>query len=143
MNFSNPLTCREESCGANFALLEPGIHGQADGPPIRGAKGFKKAFREPSAACIFNKLPPPKHFENESLIYVRVVDSGPGVPDSIRETLFQPFVRDGKPHGTGLGPAIAECTARDHGGSANPEESTFGNTVFTLYLPKVAMEAQY
>ena len=81
-------------------------------------------------------------FENESLIYVRVVDSGPGVPDSIREALFQPFVTDGKAHGTGLGLAIAECTARDHGGSVNLEQSIFGNTVFTLHLPKVAMEAQ-
>jgi hypothetical protein len=99
---------------------------QKSGVQLASNKGcqevLKRHFREPSAACIFNKFTPPKHFENESLIYVRVVDSGPGVPDSIRETLFQPFVRDGKPHGTGLGPAIAECTARDHGRSVNPED---------------------
>jgi nitrogen-specific signal transduction histidine kinase len=63
----------------------------------------------------------------------------PACPILFEKLSFSRSLRDGKPHGTGLGPAIAECTA----GSVNPEESTFGNTVFTLYLPKVAMEAQY
>ena len=31
MNFSNPLTCPEESCGVNFAFLEPGVQGQKSG----------------------------------------------------------------------------------------------------------------
>jgi signal transduction histidine kinase len=44
-----------------------------------------------------------------------VVDSGPGVPTEIRHAIFEPFVSS-KPHGTGLGLAVARRVARDHGG---------------------------
>ncbi len=44
-------------------------------------------------------------------------DEGPGVPQSIRESLFEPFVTEGKPHGTGLGLAVTRRFVEDHGGS--------------------------
>jgi signal transduction histidine kinase len=44
-------------------------------------------------------------------------DSGPGIPSSIRETLFQPFVTAGKSSGMGLGLALARQTVCNHGGS--------------------------
>ncbi len=44
-------------------------------------------------------------------IFIRFVDSGPGVPGSILETLFQPFVTEGKSSGIGLGLTIAERVA--------------------------------
>jgi signal transduction histidine kinase len=72
--------------------------------------------------------------ENQNLIAVRVVDSGPGVPDSIRGSLFQPFVTNRG--GIGLGLAIADCTARDHGGYVSLEGSKFGHTVFCLYISR-------
>jgi signal transduction histidine kinase len=48
---------------------------------------------------------------------VRVRDDGEGVPESIRERLFEPFVT-GLPDGTGLGLAIVREIARAHGGEA-------------------------
>jgi len=39
--FANGDLQPEESCGANFALLEPGVHGQRARSPIWGAKGCK------------------------------------------------------------------------------------------------------
>jgi signal transduction histidine kinase len=48
---------------------------------------------------------------------VRVRDDGEGVPESIRERLFEPFVT-GRPDGTGLGLAIVREIARAHGGEA-------------------------
>jgi C4-dicarboxylate-specific signal transduction histidine kinase len=53
--------------------------------------------------------------EDQSLIHIRITDSGPGVPESLRETLFHPFV-SGDGNGIGLGLTIAERGARDHGG---------------------------
>ena len=48
---------------------------------------------------------------------IDVQDSGPGIPSSIRDTLFQPFVTAGKPFGLGLGLALVRQTLRNHGGS--------------------------
>ncbi len=78
-------------------------------------------------------------FEDQNLIQIRVSDTGPGVPDSIRNTLYKPFVSAGKQNGIGLGLTIAERTAREHGGFVHLEESMPGNTVFVLYLSKLAL----
>jgi len=43
-------------------------------------------------------------------------DNGPGIPPEIRETLFQPFVTQGKKNGLGLGLALSRQTMLDHGG---------------------------
>jgi signal transduction histidine kinase len=48
---------------------------------------------------------------------LRVRDTGPGVPDDIRERLFEPFVT-GRSKGTGLGLAVVREIARAHGGEA-------------------------
>jgi signal transduction histidine kinase len=69
-------------------------------------------------------------------IYVTILDNGPGVPASVRSTLFNPFVTAGKPNGTGLGLALARRTAEEHGGSVWLDESNPEQTVFTLSLPK-------
>src|ERR1035437_5582032 len=50
-------------------------------------------------------------------IVVRIADNGPGIPPSISETLFAPFVSYGKENGTGLGLAVARKMVRDHGGN--------------------------
>lgn len=79
--------------------------------------------------------------QSRSLIHIRVTDSGPGVPHSIRETLFQPFVKAGEGSGAGLGLTIAQCSAREHGGLVYLEESAASRTVFVLYLSKLALAA--
>jgi two-component system sensor histidine kinase PilS (NtrC family) len=65
---------------------------------------------------------------------ILVIDDGAGVPPSIRDRLFDPFVTT-KPGGSGLGLSIVQRAAEAHGGlvtvSALGEE-----TRFTLVLPK-------
>jgi len=72
--------------------------------------------------------------EVDERIYVTISDNGPGIPASVRRTLFDPFVTAGKPNGTGLGLTLAHRIAEEHGGSVCLEESNPGRTVFTLSL---------
>ena len=74
--------------------------------------------------------------EVDERIYVTISDNGPGIPASVRRTLFDPFVTAGKPNGTGLGLTLARRIAEEHGGSVCLEESNRERTVFTLSLTK-------
>ena len=74
--------------------------------------------------------------EVDERIYITILDNGPGIPASVRRTLFDPFVTAGKPNGTGLGLTLARRIAEEHGGSVCLEESIQESTVFTLSLTK-------
>jgi signal transduction histidine kinase len=74
--------------------------------------------------------------EVEQWLYITILDNGPGIPASVRETLFDPFVTMGKPNGTGLGLTLARRIAEEHGGSVLLDESIPKRTVFTLSLTK-------
>jgi signal transduction histidine kinase len=74
--------------------------------------------------------------EVDERIYLTILDNGPGVPASVRETLFDPFVTAGKPDGTGLGLTLARRIAEEHGGGLCLEESNREGTIFTLSLTK-------
>ena len=64
---------------------------------------------------------------------IDVIDDGPGVPASLRDSLFQPLV-SGRADGSGLGLALSREIAREHGGELR-YVSRPGDTVFSLYLP--------
>jgi signal transduction histidine kinase len=72
--------------------------------------------------------------EVDERIYVTISDNGPGIPASVKRTLFDPFVTAGKPNGTGLGLTLARRIAEEHGGSVCLEESDPEGTVFTFSL---------
>ena len=74
--------------------------------------------------------------EVDDRIYVTILDNGPGIPDSVRTTLFDAFVTAGKPNGTGLGLTLARRIAEEHGGSVWLEEWNRERTAFTLSLRK-------
>jgi signal transduction histidine kinase len=74
--------------------------------------------------------------EETDRFVLRVADNGPGVPESIRITLFQPFVSEGKPGGIGLGLTLAHKIAQEHGGGVALEQSRTGLTVFALSLSR-------
>jgi signal transduction histidine kinase len=73
----------------------------------------------------------------ERQIIVNVIDNGPGVPEKIRESLFEPFVSEGKQKGTGLGLTLAHTIAFEHGGEVVLLSSRPGETIFQM---KVARE---
>jgi signal transduction histidine kinase len=74
--------------------------------------------------------------EHDGLFEIRVRDNGQGVPETIRHTLFDPFVSFGKPNGTGLGLAIVSKIVQDHGGTACVEASGPEGAVLCVKLPR-------
>jgi signal transduction histidine kinase len=72
------------------------------------------------------------------LFEVRVIDHGSGIPPSICNTIFDPFVSFGKSNGTGLGLAIVSKVIQDHGGSVIVEGTSHSGTTFLVRLPRAA-----
>jgi two-component system nitrogen regulation sensor histidine kinase GlnL len=64
---------------------------------------------------------------------LRVIDNGPGVPEEIRERVFDPLV-SGREGGSGLGLALAQGYINENGGMVD-FESEPGRTEFRILLP--------
>ena len=74
--------------------------------------------------------------ENEAEWWLRVGDTGPGLPVKAREHLFSPFQGGARRGGTGLGLAIAAELVRGHGGRLDLARSDDAGTEFMIHLPK-------
>jgi signal transduction histidine kinase len=81
--------------------------------------------------------------ENSGGVKISVKDNGPGIPDSIKSKIFQPFFTT-KPtgQGTGLGLSLSYDIVKAHGGELRVEtkvgEGLFAGqagTVFIIKLP--------
>jgi signal transduction histidine kinase len=67
---------------------------------------------------------------------LRIRDTGSGVPQKIRDSLFAPFVSEGKQKGTGLGLTLASAIAAEHGGRVTLVKTRPGETIFQMTLPR-------
>jgi len=67
------------------------------------------------------------------LAYLRIGDSGPGVPEHLRNRLFEPHFST-KPGGTGMGLFTSYGIVREHRGDLVYEPNPRG-AVFTVFLP--------
>jgi signal transduction histidine kinase len=72
--------------------------------------------------------------QNGNEILINVSDTGPGIPEGVRDRLFQPFVTSGK-NGLGLGLALSRQTLLDHGGDLWVETNGASGAHFHLRLP--------
>lgn len=75
-----------------------------------------------------------------SWLVLRVADSGPGVPESVRDRLSQPYQRfagSERVPGTGLGLTVVASVALAHGGciQVEPRPAEGGGSVFSLWIP--------
>ncbi len=69
------------------------------------------------------------------LLVVTFADNGPGIPEVIRESFWQPFVTCGKKGGVGLGSSIVRSIVEGHGGHIDFVTETGKGTTFTMRLP--------
>jgi signal transduction histidine kinase/ligand-binding sensor domain-containing protein len=72
----------------------------------------------------------------DKFIEISVEDNGSGIPDTIKQKIFQPFFTT-KPtgHGTGLGLSLSYDIVKAHGGELNVETNEGRGSVFTILLP--------
>jgi signal transduction histidine kinase len=73
---------------------------------------------------------------NDGGIELTIQDTGTGIPEQIRENLFDPFVTAGKRTGTGLGLAISKNIVEEHGGNITFTTKEDEGTTFHVWLPE-------
>ena len=66
-----------------------------------------------------------------------VEDDGPGIPDELKDVLFEPFRQgeDSSGRGMGIGLSLVQRFAELHGGSARIEDAATGGARFVVELP--------
>jgi PAS domain S-box-containing protein len=70
----------------------------------------------------------------DNTLSIQVADSGPGVPDDLREKIFDPFFTTSE-EGSGIGLNIAQRIVADHNGSISLRSSKWGGAEFRIKLP--------
>jgi signal transduction histidine kinase len=80
--------------------------------------------------------------EDEAEWWIRVGDTGPGLPARARDHLFAAFQGGARKGGTGLGLAIASELVRGHGGQLDLARSDDEGTEFVIHLPKENASAE-
>jgi len=68
-------------------------------------------------------------------VTVTVSDNGPGVPEAVRQRMFEPYVSEGEEAGTGLGLFIVRLIAEAHGGAVTVQSQRGKGSRFTLRFP--------
>jgi two-component system NtrC family sensor kinase len=68
-------------------------------------------------------------------IVVRISDTGHGIPQDVKQRIFEPFFSTKKDKGTGLGLSISYRIVQDHGGRIEVESEEGKGTTFIIRLP--------
>ena len=76
-------------------------------------------------------------YQKEKQVYLSVADTGSGIPEELRERVFEPFFRVDKSRsrelgGVGLGLALVREIVRVHDGSITVKSNPSGGTIFEV-----------
>lgn len=119
------------ACSLDAVLLERAVANL-----VRNAVAVSRRGQE----VMVRRKPMTVHATGQRRIVVSVIDEGPGVPEAIRDMMFQAFVthavpKVGKSLGVGLGLALAREIARAHGGDLELDQTVSSGATFHLWLP--------
>jgi hypothetical protein len=120
--------------------IDPSITVQADAEALhriianlcRNAVQAMAARNDPSAPPTLRLHASPS---DDGQIALDVSDNGPGIPERVRQRLFQPFAVSTNPSGSGLGLAIARELARGMGADLSLIDTGPQGTRFRITLP--------
>jgi len=77
-----------------------------------------------------------------SRVEVAIHDTGPGIPDAIKERLFEAFFTT-KQDGIGIGLSISRSIVTNHGGEISVEQNINGGATFRVSLPAASSRIQH
>jgi two-component system sensor histidine kinase PilS (NtrC family) len=137
-------------CGSNATLVVEGRSTMLEGDEdllhrvvanltlnaVQAARGESVRVTVRVALAPVGDVPQGADFEQG--VRLVVSDNGPGIPDEIREHLFEPFV-SGRTGGTGLGLAIVQRAVEAHRGFVLMDSAPGTGTTFTIFLPATWM----
>ena len=78
---------------------------------------------------------------DDAWLHITVADDGPGIPEDVKEQLFQPFFSTKGNRGTGLGLALVRKVAEEHRGRATVDSRPGDGAQFSILLPLDAEQA--
>jgi K+-sensing histidine kinase KdpD len=73
--------------------------------------------------------------EQDGNVRIDFADTGSGMPDEVKNHIFEPFMTYGKKHGTGLGMAIVKKIIDDHNGKIEINSIMEKGTTISIHLP--------
>ena len=76
--------------------------------------------------------------KDEKNVKISFKDYGLGIPDTMKEKIFEPFMSHGKKEGTGLGLSITKKLVEDHGGKIEVFSELGEGADFVITLPIAA-----
>jgi signal transduction histidine kinase len=76
------------------------------------------------------------------VVTIRLIDNGPGIPNSVQERVLQPFFTT-KEEGTGLGLSIAARIVEEHGGWLDLTSEEGKGATFVITLPAEERHLEY
>lgn len=83
-----------------------------------------------------------KTYLDRDMVVIEVVDTGPGIPEAIRDKIFEPFFTTKKVgKGTGLGLSISYGIVHDYDGSIHVESTEGEGTTFVIKFPRITYDA--
>jgi two-component system sensor histidine kinase KdpD len=112
--------------GFPLVLADPGLLERVLANLFSNALRYSPAGRPPELHAFFEG----------STVRLEVADHGPGVPDELKERIFEPFERVGDRHpGVGLGLAVARGFAEAMGGRIGAFDTPGGGLTVRVTLP--------
>jgi two-component system sensor histidine kinase KdpD len=112
--------------GFPLVLADPGLLERVLANLFSNALRYSPAGRPPELQAVFEG----------STVRLEVADHGPGVPDELKERIFEPFERVGDRHpGVGLGLAVARGFAEAMGGRIGAFDTPGGGLTVRVTLP--------
>lgn len=120
---------------------------------ISGVTGLVYADREALFRCLLNLLTNAadavpaeggriqiRARKGPDILTIQVEDNGPGVPEALREQIFDPFFSTKGSKGTGLGLAVTRKILREHGGDLHVTGAPGQGALFEVEIPAIPPE---